>query len=144
MSDDAILDAILRAEGGYVNDPLDKGRCTNRGITLQTLRAWRQQPVTCDDVKALTEYEAREIYRTHYLAPFAGIAEDIKPQVVDIAVNAGVVRARQLLALAQQSGKPLGVALVIERLKHYGRIVAADPTQAKFFNGWINRAVSYL
>jgi lysozyme family protein len=144
VSDDAILDAILRAEGGYVNDPLDKGRCTNRGITLQTLREWRGRDVTCEDVQALTEQETRDIYRARYLQPFDGLDPTIKPQVVDIAVNAGVLRARQLLALAQQSGKPLGVALVIERLKHYGRIVAADPTQAKFFNGWINRAVSYL
>ena len=144
MTDSAILDAILSREGGYVNDPVDRGRCTNRGITIQTLREWRRQPVTCEDVRTMSEQEARDIYRARYLQPFDGIDAAIKPQVVDIAVNAGVLRARQLLALAQQSGKPLGVALVIERLKHYGRIVAADPTQARFFNGWITRAVSFL
>lgn len=142
--DDAILDAILRHEGGYVDDAADHGRCTHRGITLQTLRDWRGRPVTCDDVRAMSEQEARDIYRARYLKPFDGVDAAIKPQVVDIAVNAGVLRARQLLALAQQSDKPLNVALVIERLKHYARLVAADPRQARFFNGWVNRAVSYL
>lgn len=144
MSDDQILDAILSREGGYVDDPDDRGRCTHRGITLQTLKEWRGRSVTCDDVRAMTEQEARDIYRALYLKPFDGVDPDIKPQVVDIAVNAGVLRARQLLALAQQSSRPVGVALVIERLKHYARLVAADPRQAKFFNGWVKRACDFL
>ncbi len=144
MSDDAILSAILRREGGYVDDPADRGRCTNMGITLATLRDWRHQTVTCADVRRLTEDEARDIYRARYLRPFDGVEDDVKPQVVDIAVNAGVTRARALLALAQQSDKPLNTALAIERLKHYARIVRADHTQAKFLLGWVNRAVEFL
>ena len=33
------IDAILRAEGGYVNDPQDKGGETNYGITVAVARA---------------------------------------------------------------------------------------------------------
>lgn len=144
MTDDAILDAILLRERGYVDDPVDRGGCTNRGITRATLSAWRGRPVTCDEVKALTEYETREIYRDRYLAPFASVSVEVKPQVVDIAVNSGVMRAKALLALAEQSLKPIQTALVIERLKFYAQIVAGDPSQAKFFKGWINRAVEFL
>lgn len=144
MTDEQILDAILRREGGYVDDKADKGRCTNRGITIGTLRDWRGQPVTCDDVRQLTEAEARAIYTARYLKPFEGIDAALKPQVVDIAVNSGVMRARTLLALAHQSPKPVNTALVIERLKFYARIVAADSTQSKFLKGWINRAVEFL
>jgi lysozyme family protein len=144
MTDDAIIDGILRREGGYVDDRADRGRCTNHGITIATLRDWRGRPVTCDDVKALTADEARDIYRARYLRPFDGLEPDIKPQVVDIAVNAGVLRAKTLLAQAEQSAKPVAVALTIERLLHYGRIVRADPTQAKFMVGWITRAVEFL
>lgn len=144
MTDTEILDAILRREGGYVDNKADRGRCTNRGITIGTLSEWRRHPVTCDDVRALTEDEARAIYQARYLKPFDGIEAAIKPQVVDIAVNSGVGRARALLALAEQSDKPLGVALVIERLKHYGRIVKADTSQAQFINGWIARACEFL
>lgn len=145
MTDDQILDAILRREGGYVDHPLDRGRCTNRGVTIATLREWRGHPVTCEDVKQLQEAEAREIYRARYLRPFDGLDASIKPQVVDIAVNAGVLRAKALLALAQQHPeKPLPVALTVERLKHYARIVAADHSQATFMAGWVNRAVEFL
>ena len=144
MTDTEILNAILRREGGYVDHAADRGRCTNMGITIATLREWRQQPVTCDDVRKLTEDEARAIYQARYLKPFDGVDPAIKPQVVDIAVNAGVLRAKALLALAQQSTKPLNTALVIERLKHYARIVKANPSQAVFLPGWINRAVEHL
>jgi lysozyme family protein len=144
VSDDQILAAILRREGGYVDDPADRGRCTNMGITIGTLRDWRGKAVTCDDVRRLTEQEARDIYRARYLTPFDGIDAAIKPQVVDIAVNAGVSRARALLALAQQSDRPLQTALAIERLRHYARIVRADASQSKFMLGWINRAVEFL
>jgi lysozyme family protein len=145
MTDDAILAGILRREGGYVNDPNDRGRCTNMGITIQTLREWRRQPVTCDDVRAITRTEACDIYRARYLRPFDGVDEAVKGQVIDIAVNAGVNRARALLALAQQqTARPLNTQLVIERLKHYARIVHGDPSQAEYLNGWIARAVEFL
>lgn len=144
MTDEQILADILRREGGYVDDRFDRGRCTNMGITRTTLQDWRGQMVTCDDVRQLTEDEARAIYTARYLRPFDGVESSIKPQVVDIAVNSGLTRARTLLALAQQGSKPVGVQLVIERLKFYARLVKADPTQAKFLNGWITRAVEFL
>lgn len=69
----------------------------------------------------------------------------VKAQVVDIAVNMGVLRAKALLALAEQNkDKPLNTALAIERLKHYARIVKADTSQAKFLAGWTARAVEFL
>jgi lysozyme family protein len=142
--DARILSDILSREGGYSDDQADKGRCTNMGITLATLRDWRGHPVTCDDVRRLDEGEARAIYQARYLKPFDGVDSGVKPQVVDIAVNSGVLTARSLLALAQQSHKPIGIALVIERLKHYARIVKADTSQARFLAGWIERAVSFL
>lgn len=144
MTDTQIIDAILRREGGYVDDPADRGRCTNRGITLRTLQDWRGRPVTCDDVRALSEQEARDIYTARYLKPFVGVSAEVKPQVVDIAVNSGVLRARTLLALAQQSDKSPNTALAIERLRFYARTVKADPTQSRFLLGWINRAVEWL
>lgn len=145
MTDEQILSGILRREGGYVDHPNDRGRCTNMGITRQTLQEWRGRAVTCDDVRQLTDDEAREIYRARYIRPFDGIEPDLKPQVVDIAVNSGVSRARALLALAQQqTERPVAVQLVIERLKHYARIVKVDSGQAVFLPGWINRAVEFL
>jgi hypothetical protein len=145
MTDDEILFRLLEAEGGFVNIPADRGGPTNLGITQATLSRWRGHDVSIDDVKQLTEKEARDIYRALYLKPFDGIDPELKPQVVDIAVNSGVQRARALLAKAQQqTARPVKVQLVIERLEHYASIVRANPSQAKFVVGWIRRACSFL
>lgn len=40
-----IVPFILRWEGGYVNDPLDRGGETNKGITIAT---WRSKGYDCD------------------------------------------------------------------------------------------------
>lgn len=140
-----LLDDLLRREGGYTDHPADTGGPTKYGITLATLASWRGHPVTAADVRALSEIEARAIYTKLYLEPFDGIDDAIRPQVIDIAVNAGVFRAKALLALAQaDTTHAPDVALVIQRLKHYARIVKGNPSQAAFILGWINRAVEFL
>lgn len=146
MTDDEILDAILAREGGYVDHPQDAGRCTNHGITLATLSAWRGHAVTCDDVKNLQDSEAREIYRQHYIAPLDGMPNEVRHQAIDIAVNSGVGTARALVsrAYANKRSRPVQVQLVIERLRFYARLVKRKPSQSVFLEGWINRAVGFL
>jgi len=145
MTDDQIVDGILAAEGGFVDDPSDRGGATHHGITIATLSRWIGRDATVQDVRDLPIATARAIYQHLYLAPFAGLDADVKPQVVDIAVTSGVLKARQLLALAQQqTARPVGVQLVIERLRYVARIVRTDPSQAKWILGWINRAVLFL
>lgn len=145
MTDDQILDAILRREAGYVDHPNDRGGCTNRGITIGTLRDWRGRDVTCEDVRNLSEREARAIYHARYIHPFKDVEPSLKAHVVDIAVNSGVSRAKSLLDEArQQSQRPIWLQLVIARLQFYARIVKANPSQAVFLPGWINRAVEFL
>jgi lysozyme family protein len=144
MTDTEILDAILRREGGYVYDASDRGGCTNRGITLATLKDWRQRPTTCGDVKAMTESEARAIYTARYLQPFAHEDPAVKAQIVDIAVMSGVGRALTMLEVARRGPRPLPVQLAVERLKFYARIVRDDPSQARFILGWVIRATEFL
>lgn len=145
MTDAQIIADILRREGGFVHHPLDRGGATNYGITQATLARWRGRAVTVDDVRALTPEEAGDIYRARYLRPFDGVDGRWKAQVVDIAVNSGVTAARALLAVAQQqTRRPVGVQLVIERLKYYAGICKAKPTQVVFLKGWIVRACEFL
>ena len=145
LTDDQILDSLLQHEGGYVDHPLDKGGPTNYGITQGTLAQWRGHSVTADEVRALPVSEARAIYRTQYLAPLADVPADVKPHVVDIAINSGIGTARHLYLLAQQqSRRPVKTQLVVERLRFYAQLVHAHPSQAVFLNGWINRACEYL
>jgi lysozyme family protein len=147
MSDDAILDGILRREGGFVNHKLDAGKATNFGITQATLSEWRGRPASVDDVRDMPVEEAKAIYRSRYIKPFDAmqLPAELKAQVVDIAVNSGVTTARGLLVRAQQqTARPVTVQLVIERLRFYARIVKTKPTQAVFLEGWLMRAVEFL
>jgi lysozyme family protein len=100
----ACVAEVLRHEGGYVDHPRDPGGCTNRGITRRTLEGWRREPVTCADVRALTEAEARAIYRAHYWNTVHGdeVPAGIDLVTFDAAVNSG--RRRAALWLQQALG----------------------------------------
>jgi lysozyme family protein len=91
----ACVAEVLHQEGGFVDHPADPGGCTNRGITRTTLAAWRRAPVTCAEVAALGEAEARAIYRGHYWNAVRGY--DLPPgldlAIFDAAVNSGRRRA---------------------------------------------------
>jgi lysozyme family protein len=91
----ACVAEVLRHEGGYVDHPRDPGGCTNRGITRRTLEAWRRTSVTCEDVRALDEAEARAIYRAHYWNAVRGdeLPAGIDLVTFDAAVNSGRRRA---------------------------------------------------
>jgi len=58
MTFEQIINDVLEHEGGYVNDPLDKGGETNFGI------AKRWYPDL--DIKALTKNDAVNIYYNDY------------------------------------------------------------------------------
>lgn len=139
MTDTDIITDVLRREGVWSDNPADPGGETAYGISK------RYHP----DAFAHglpTRDEAIAIYKRDYLAPFAAIEPvELKAQVVDIAVNCGVSAARGMLGLARtQTARPVGVALAIERLKHYARKVKVSPEKAVFLAGWINRAVEFL
>lgn len=110
------VEKLLDHEGGYVDNPSDPGGCTNMGITLNTLREWRHSPkITCEDVKALTRAEAKEIYFAKYWNALC--CDDLPTGVdyitFDFGVNAGVSRAaktlQQILAKRDPSLKVDGV-----------------------------------
>lgn len=104
------VDVILRKEGGFVNDPRDPGGATNMGITLETLRSWRNRDrgtqggqgaveVSAEDVKNLQEDEAKEIYFVNYWNALRcqELPAGLDLTVFDFGVNAGVGRAARVL-----------------------------------------------
>lgn len=95
----ACVAEVLKHEGGYVDHPRDPGGATNRGITLATLADWRGRPVTKEEVRLLTEKEAREIYRAKYWNAIQGDAlpGGVDMAVFDFAVNSGPGRAARVL-----------------------------------------------
>lgn len=93
-----VVDEVLRAEGGYVNDPADKGGETNFGITVAVARANGYTGA----MRNMPEAVARAIYTARYitepkfdqvLAVHAGIGAEL----IDTGVNMGPHRAAEFL-----------------------------------------------
>lgn len=149
------LEVVLDEEGGFSNHPEDPGRATMMGITQETLAAWRQAPVTPDDVRALTREEAHEIYRANYWNAMRcdDLPRGVDVMVFDFGVNAGPatsVRALQRAAGAEPDGavgaltlravrasdpRALVEALVAARLEYYRRLKKYET----FGKGWESR-----
>lgn len=94
------LELMFGHEGGYVNNPNDKGGPTKFGITHGTLAAHRGvASVSASQVKALTLDEATQIYIKSYwgLAGCDSLPSGIDYAVFDTAVNSGVSRAVKIL-----------------------------------------------
>ena len=92
---------IVRREGGFVNDPDDPGGATKYGVTIHTLRALRGR-ATVDDVKALTEAEAVEIFKGQYFErpKINQLPAPLQASVYDMQVNAGANAIKILQRLA--------------------------------------------
>jgi lysozyme family protein len=163
MAEDVITE-VLRREGGYVDHPSDRGGPTNYGITLKTLAAWRGQPVTAEDVFALTEAEARDIYRREYVER-PGLDQIADPLLrgllVDYAVHSGPRRAieelqrvagvtvdgklgpQTLSAVAVKGAESLRRGVLRARGRYLARLLS-DPSQRVFAGGWLNRLMEFV
>jgi lysozyme family protein len=155
---DSIIENIVRREGGYSNNPADKGGRTMYGITERDFPgAWKDGVVTLEEAKA--------IYRKKFVeGPGFDKIPDIHlmEQVIDFGVNSGPGLATQKLqtilgveadgklgpatlhALAQRDDREVGNLLVGERIKMFVRIVTRDKSQLQFLAGWVNRATAFL
>jgi len=100
---------VLRIEGGYGHDPYDPGGPTNLGITLATLAAWRNQPLTEQShpdllaaLQSLSVTEAGAIYHARYWVPSLAsrLPQPLAVMHFDAAVNHGVTGAARLLQTA--------------------------------------------
>ena len=94
------LQFVLKWEGGYVNNPHDKGGATNKGITQSTYNYWlKSQNLEPQDVRHITEKEVEEIYYKNYW--LKAKCDKMSPKfailVFDTAVNMGLARANQFL-----------------------------------------------
>ncbi len=137
---------VLKWEGGYVNDPADRGGATNKGITQYTYNSWLlSQGKQRKDVKFISNEEVEAIYfKRYWLA--AGCNKMSKKFAVlcfDTAVNmgtgvvkaTGMTRNEEFLRAAQY--KYVDKYIAAKRAKYYE--FAKVPSQKKFLNGWLNR-----
>lgn len=146
-------------EGGFVNDPRDRGGATNMGVTIGTLAQYRKRPVTVAEVQALTREEARDLYRTLFWAPVRGdeLPLPIAYLAFDAAVNCGPGRSavwlqqavgavadgaigpktlqRVSYAVAQRGGAAVMAEMLALRTVHHGDA----PTWGVHKLGWSRR-----
>ena len=149
-----IIDKILENEGGYVNDPSDKGGETNFGISR---RAFPEE-----DIKNMTEDRAKYIYYEKYWKPSKAylLPERLQYIYFDMVVNFGPRGAARVLQHAINGKYNDSVVvdgrvgpktikairnLELERLRAYrvlkfAEIVCKSPDQEKFWFGWFRRA----
>jgi len=154
---------VLKIEGGYVNNPNDKGGETKYGISK------RSYPNV--DIKNLTLEHAKQIYYNDYWFNIKLNYIDnysIQLELFDTAVNMGQYKAQTILQESlnllnrnERNFKDLAVDGVIGKntilaynkvdkkvlykvlnglqFMNYVHIVERDKTQEVFFNGWMLR-----
>lgn len=167
MNDDDIIARILSFEGGFTNNPLDKGGPTNFGITASELGQIRNlgRAATVAEIQALTKDQAAQIYKDKYIvgSGFEKIPSgELRLIVVDSGVLHGISRAAKWLqqslavpadgqigdvtlnALNGAAGPKAGRGVLALRFKFIGQILKNDPRQVAFAQGWLNRVADLI
>lgn len=90
---------VLLSEGGYTNDPQDKGGPTNWGITIYDARAYWKKNATAEDVRAMPRSVAQDIYRAKYWNALNcdGLPAGLDYVEFDYGVNSGISRSGKVL-----------------------------------------------
>ena len=165
MSLDEIITDILRREGGWTDHPADRGGPTNRGVTLGTLSLYLGRQATIEELKNLTEADARALYRDLFvIRPGYGTVgnQSLLGLLVDMGVNHGTKQATKMLqralgvkddgvvggvtrdAIRAADNHNLYAKLCAERARFYGRLITNQPSQAVFAAGWLSRLAEFI
>ena len=159
-----LIPFILRWEGGFVDDPDDRGGATNKGITIATYRFYRRQrgyaTTTVADLKDISDAEWADVLKSLYWDKWQGdkiVNQSIAnilvdwvwasgswgikyPQRILGVADDGVVGPKTLAAInSYPDQSELFKKLWLRRKQHFEDIVKADPTQKGWIKGWLNR-----
>lgn len=166
----AIVYTLVENERGFVNHPKDPGGATKYGITISTLARWRGQPVTVDDVRALSPAEAIEIFHAWYWLE-SGCDKLSQPLITCLIFDVAVLFGPGVAALfAQKAAMDCGYPIAVDgqigpesmaalnavdprafagRFHHglkqrISALVTKRPASHVFRDGWQNRIDRYL
>jgi lysozyme family protein len=150
-----VVTAIMKAEGGYVDDAKDPGGATKWGISKKSFPDI--------NIKTLTEEQARSLYFTHYWVPgkCGLLSERIRLIYFDMCVHQGIASAVTTLQKALSSAgyaveidgiigtETISASIHLEqdRLRSYrvlrlANIVTNNPAMEKYWYGWYKRALT--
>ena len=161
-----IIEVVLAHEGGFVDDPDDKGGATNWGVTQAVWEDFLEDEFTSEDVKGFTREQAIELYKEEFWIPSQSekLPEEIREVYFEMCVNHGQRNAVKILQSAVNAkGGNIEVdggigpntikassvlklwELQVERSGFYWNLVFVGSfygkrnNQAKFIRGWIRR-----
>ena len=161
---------ILKWEGGFVNDPKDRGGATNMGVTLNT---WKSvgydkngdKKIDAQDLKLLTQDDViKKVLKPYYWDKWR--ADEINNQsIANILVDwvwasgkYGITKVQAMLNLKSDgvvgnktlsaindypNQRQLFQRIKNERLAFIDRIVKNNPSQRRFMKGWKNRVNAF-
>lgn len=132
------LKFVLKWEGGYVNNPNDKGGATNKGITQNTYNSWlKSQGKAGKDVRNITDSEVEQIYYKNYwlAAGCDKMSKDFALLAFDTAVNMGVSRVNEFMKAAQWLYPDKYILARAEKYNEFANVTS----QRGFLHGWLNR-----
>lgn len=158
---------ILKWEGGFVNDPVDKGGATNMGITIAT---WRKVgydkdgdvDIDVQDMKLLDKKDFERVLRIYWdrwkadkinNQSLANILVDwvwgsgawgikIPQRILNVAQD-GIVGKGTLAAVNSADPQKLFNQLYAARINFLDGIVVRNPSQKRFIKGWKNRLADF-
>lgn len=137
------LKFVLKWEGGYVNNPNDKGGATNKGITQNTYNAWlRSKGQNLKDVRNITDSEVEQIYYNNYWLKTGCDKMTEKYAIIsfDTAVNMGVSRVGEFLKASNWNSPEKFLLARIAKYTEFAKV----GNQKIFLQGWLNRVVDLL
>lgn len=147
---DDVFRIVLDFEGGYSNDPADRGGETNYGITASTLesaktKGWVPSNVT---IKNLKLDHAKTIYKKGYwdVVKADSLPHPLDLIVFDMAVNHGPNTAVKLLQESLNSILKSGPSLVVDGIIGPKTLTAVKDVVSMDHNMWLqpNSLVRYL
>jgi lysozyme family protein len=156
---DLSFDKVMKSEGGYVNDPADRGGETNLGVTIGAWGAYLGRAINAGEMKALTKDTVKPFYKQMYWDKVKGddLPQGIDYAAFDFAVNAGIGRATKFLqravgavddgsigpatlaAIAKTPPKTLLANFSKQKEDFYRGLAANNASQQKFLKGWLAR-----
>ena len=145
---DKLIPFILKWEGGFVNDPTDRGGATNKGVTIATYEAYCRQKrlprPTVEQLKNIPDAHWREIVKTMFWDKWkadeihsqkvanilvdwvwlSGVHGIKKPQALLGVKTDGIVGNKTISAVNFADPDELFSALYKERVKFINAIVS--------------------
>lgn len=144
-------------EGGFANDPYDRGGATNMGVTIGTFRSVYGKNKTVEDLKAITEEQWMHIFKVYFWDKWR--ADEIKDQslanilvdwvwasgpatikrvqrILSVSVD-GVVGPKTIAAVNSKDPQTLFASIKYLRQSYINSIAVG--TQARYKNGWNRR-----